>query len=151
MSDSVEKKLTKKNVLIALAVFAAVSALAFWLRLGMTTETEAAKRTFLCLSDAFFISGVLFVGAGLLVWAANEGTFWGIGFAGTSALKMIIPPFLLGERQKNAYYSKNGRLESYGEYRERKKAEPKTRFWHLLLCGFLGLALGGIFLALYSV
>ncbi len=145
-----EKKLTKKNLLIALAVFAAVSALAFWLRLGMTTETEETKRMFACLSDAFFISGVLFVGAGLLVWASNEGTFWGLGFAGSSALKMIIPPFLLGERQKNAYYSKNGRLESYGEYRERKKAEPKTRFWHLIVCGLLGLVLGAVFLALYS-
>ena len=91
------------------------------------------------LSDAFTVPGVVLIMFGLLVMVANGGFFNGISYAGSYALKMLIPGA-----------SKN--MERYGDYLERKSKRPKIGFAFLIIVGACYLAVAVVFIFLfYSV
>ena len=75
------------------------------------------------LSDACFITGVLFAGLGLLIYAFNEGLFNGIAFG----FKTLARTF-------TAHKDEKIREEGFFEYNERLQ-KKKTFFLHLIIVG----------------
>lgn len=75
---------------------------------GMFSLTDK-KEIFRYLADGFTIPAALFLGAGLLVFLANEGALDGLVYVVKHAVLMLIPLV------KNKH-------ESYGDFKERRKA-----------------------------
>lgn len=90
------------------------------------------------LSDAFLVSGSLLAGVGLLVFAANRGTFHMLSYAVIRIFDLFRP---------------NARNEKYRDYYEYKKAkmDSKSRpVAYLLLVGLGFLALSVIFSVVWT-
>lgn len=97
-------------------------------RIGFDTVSS----TFECLSNAFFLTGGLITGVGLLVFASNHGMFTGLGYG----VKTIF--------EKRRFKKSFENRKSYGEYRE-EKLKKKSPFQHFLIIGGALIALSIIF------
>lgn len=89
------------------------------------------------ISDAFSVPGVITILVGLLITVSNEGAFYGVGYALSSAGKALLP----GGRLKT---------EKYADYVERKSGNKITGFGFLFFVGGAFLIVGLIFMAIYN-
>lgn len=88
------------------------------------------------LCDAFTVPGILAICGGLLVWVANDGFFYGLGYCLDVTWKALIP----GGRQKMLRYHK------YVEQHRKKKI---TGYGFLYVCGGVCLAVAAVFMVLF--
>ena len=97
-------------------------------------QTEMVK-VFHILCDAFFVTGFVTFGIGLLIFSTNEGVFDGIGYAVGSFVNMF----------KKDPAKKYGSLYDYRESRGRKNVE----FGFVVICGLAFLVISMIMYLLY--
>lgn len=97
---------------------------------------ESSKEVYKILTDAFFVSGVVICGYGLLVMASNGGTFDML----TYGVKRFFSLF-----QKDISKIKH---KTFYEYRMAKQ-EKKNPFWYLVIVGLVLIGISMIFLILY--
>ena len=131
-------KLIKIGVLllIALAVVLTVCEIN-----GLLTEKLAPRDVMKVLCDAFFVSGVVFLGISGLAWASDMGAFDGIGYSISTMINTHMP----AGRGLNWH-----KKESYEEYKERKHApEKKKKLKASFIMGAFMLALAIVFLVVY--
>ncbi len=88
------------------------------------------------LSDAFLVPGVFIMGVGLIVVAANGGTFDMLGYA----VRMIFD----GLKRD----LKNRKYKDFAEYREARK-DRKIGYGYLLITGAAFIALAVLFLLIW--
>ena len=101
---------------------------------GMTDASEKYR----ALADAFTIPGITLIMLWLLMLAAAEGIFDGLGYALTRTVSGLIPG------------SGGRKTESYAEYLERKTADRSgKRCGFLLYEGLVCTAAAVVFTALY--
>ncbi len=81
------------------------------------------EMVFTCLSDGFFVTGVLYVGFGLLLFAANEGIFDIISYGFKSLLYLFTP--IRKDPDAGGYY----------EYKMKKKESRKAIPYHITIIG----------------
>lgn len=91
------------------------------------------------LCDAFSVSGLLAICAGLLVMVANEGFFTSIKYLGKSVLGAFVPTARLKQK-------------SYKEFKEKEDGKEKIKnFGFLFVCGLSFFIVGIVFLILFYV
>lgn len=122
-----------KKYLITLFVGFLAAGLIAWNR-GVMDQTGLSA-VFHILCDAFFVVGVVVTASGLLIFSSNEGTFDMIVFG----LKSFWGLF-----RKNYVRS----TETFYDYRM-SRAEKKTPFGFLLICGLFFMAISFVMLFLY--
>ena len=88
------------------------------------------------LCDAFTIPGVLSLCVGVLIWASNDGIFYGLGYCLDVARKALIP----GGRWK---------MEKYYDYVMRHREKAITGYGFLFICGIVCMAVAIVFLVLF--
>ena len=128
-----------KNTVIATAVqlaVAAVIAVAIAVYQGLGAEWYW---NFRCLSDGFFVSAVLFVGFGLLIWVASTG-FFDIFSYGVKSLLMLFSPLKRAKEHPHYYEYKCEKASKRGD-------KPAT--YTTLLIGVIALVLSLIMLFVY--
>lgn len=119
-------KTNKYRYVLTAAAAIAVAALSTHVRFS---NMDGGKSLIRALSDGCFVSGVLFTGIGLLIYASNEGFFSVFSYGISSALRVMF-------RRREDILGK----ETYVEYRQ-ARMEKKTEFRYLC-------AVGGCFLLL---
>lgn len=97
---------------------------------------EAQKNYFL-LTNAFFGSGVIFAGIGLLVVASNGGVFEMLIYG----IRRFVSLF---QRDHNKI-----KFKTFYDYQIYRSGEPKASFGFLLIVGLLYIAVSLLFLMLY--
>ncbi|MBQ7333135.1 MAG: DUF3899 domain-containing protein [Clostridia bacterium] len=106
-----------------------------WIK-GFFTDSVATNLGI--LSDAFFVSGIMFILFGGMLFVSGEGALIGIGFV----LRNVVLAFIPMGRAKH---------EVYADYRERKLAEAKDRKYNFVfITGLLFLAVGIIITVIWS-
>lgn len=151
-----KKDLTLKKILITVAVFLVLSAAVAWLWYTNLSSTNMEYGEVLSREQMIFNSilngisvvSILMVAVAGLVWVYAKGTFNGIGYGLSVAITRIIPP-VFSKRKRDAYYSQNGKPETYAEYCERKALEDEPSFWHILFVGLGGLVISIILTVIY--
>jgi len=106
----------------------------FLVRGGGGTAQEVMQS----LSDAFFVSGVLIFGCGLLIVGANGGVFDMLTYGVGSLFNVLRPD--VTKRKHRTYY----------DYTE-AKSKHKSPYSHFLIWGGALLLLALLFLALYYI
>ena len=99
-------------------------------------ESEQEKLRILC--DGFTIPGVLMIGISGLIYVANKGAFYGLGY-GLRTAKEILLPFLPHEYVR------------YRDYVAKKKEKKVKGYLFILIAGLLFLAVGIILLIRFNV
>jgi len=99
-------------------------------------NAENTKTVMQILCDAFFVSGALIFGAGLLVFCSNGGAFYMLAYG-------VIRFFDLFRR------GVKGKYKDFYEYSESKK-ENKHGFGFMLIVGLAFLAAAVAFLIAYN-
>lgn len=122
-----------KKYLIALLIGFIGVGLIIWLR-DIFSQTELSA-IFHILTDAFFAVGVFITGAGLIVFTSNEGAFDLLAYGLSSFADMF--------RKKS-----NKKYETFYDYKE-SRADKKTGFGFLLICGVFFLTVSFVMLFLY--
>lgn len=102
---------------------------------GQDTTTKLGLYRYLC--DGFFIPGIMLLCMGALCFLANTGSFDGISWGLNFAIKTLIPFGRLKKQQK------------YGDYVEKRRANPIKGYHFLLHIGGTDIVLSLIFLALF--
>ena len=111
--------------------------LAAWVAFNQNIMEKASMQDiFHVLTDAFFIPGVLILGAGALIFVTNEGAFDAITFGLKSFWSMFSKKL---KRSKETYY----------DYRS-ARSEKKLPFGFLLICGAVFFAVSMVMLYLYN-
>lgn len=130
-------KKTLISMLIELVVALGV-AFAAAFAFGFSTGT-AAHLNCRYLSDGCFISAVMFIGIGGLMWIASTGFFDIFGYAFKSLLVLFVP------------IKKPSEFPHYYEYKCEKdaKREGKSVTYTVLISGLIVLALSVLMLVLY--
>lgn len=128
-----------KNALRYLIASAAGLILAFVIALSQGIFSEGETREVMrILSDAFFASGVLFAGVGLIVVASRGGLFDMLGYAAILFVNLFRRD--VGKRKYKDFY----------EYRQAKREDGHKRSVAFLLLVGVGLiAVAAVFLVLY--
>ena len=88
------------------------------------------------LCDAFTIPAVLALCGGFLVWASNDGAFYGLTYCLGIAWKVWLP----GGRNK---------IEKYYDYVTRRKEKKITGFGFVFVVGGVCMAIALVFLILF--
>ena len=125
-------KSLKKYLVTLLIGFLVVGAVLLLRDVFSMTEAAAIFHT---LTDAFFVSGVLITSAGVIVFTSNEGAFDMLAYGLSSFMDM----FRKSEKKK---------YDSFYDYKE-SKADKKTGFGFLLICGAFFLIVSFVMLFLY--
>ena len=89
------------------------------------------------VSDVFFVSGVLQLMTGSLIWASNQGALDGVSYGFSMAVRSLIP----GGRSKKD--------ERYGDFVERRRAKNVKDYRFLFLTGGILAAIGLILVVFY--
>ena len=135
----------KKRVITGLIltfVFSLVlAAMVFWFQ--REDYGDAIEDVYKMLCNAFFATGVIFAGFGLLLLIAMQGNFVGFQFMMKQAGQFLISPFI-----------RHLKRLKYGEYKLEKEAEAAARNkdprkWNSLIVGIVDLLISFIFLRLY--
>ncbi len=125
-------KAIKKYLITLLIGFLGVGLVVLMRDIFSQTELSAIFHT---LTDAFFAVGVFITGAGLIVFTSNAGAFDLIAYGLSSFADMF--------RKKE-----NKKHESFYDYKE-SRADKKTGFGFLLICGAFFLTVSFVMLFLY--
>ena len=88
------------------------------------------------LCDAFTIPGLLALCVGVLIWASNDGFFFGLSYCLNVAWRALIP----GARYKH---------ERYYDYVTRKREKRISGYGFLFLVGGVCMAVALVFMALF--
>ncbi|MGI6713604.1 MAG: DUF3899 domain-containing protein [Bacilli bacterium] len=115
-----------KRVILKYAIAIVVAIAFFFLIVGLRNlfkQTEL-KEIYRILADGFTYPGIFYIGSGFLLFAANQGSFRGIGYALKRFVLMLIP------------FSKK-KHETYADY----LAKERTIKGYLFL-----FIIGGVFL-----
>lgn len=107
-----------------------------WLGHYTALETDQERLRVLC--DAFTIPGLLLVALSGLIFAANNGTFYGLGY-GLRTAKQILLPFLPSEHMK------------YRDYIAKKKEKKVSGYRFILISGLVFLLAGISLLIRFNV
>jgi len=119
--------------LITMAAGFAIAGFVAWSK--NILDQTALKAIFHILTDSFFVSAVLLLGSGSLIFTTNEGAFDAIAFG----LKSFWGMF--SKKHKRSH-------ETYYDYRMAHQ-EKKIPFGFLLICGLFFLAVSMVMLCLY--
>lgn len=98
-------------------------------------QLELAEK-YRVLCDAFTIPGLLCLCVGALIWASNDGFFYGLSYCLNVAWRALIP----GARYKT---------ERYYDYVTRKKEKRIPGYGFLFLVGGVCMAVAIVFLVLF--
>lgn len=120
------------GILITIVICVLLAVGVFAIRDGFSKED--AKELYICLSDAFFVPGILTASLGLLMLVAGEGLFNIFGYA----VNMVMLPFLKKNRETMTYY----------EYCVSKQAKQGDSMNYLIVIGAVFVLLGGLFAVL---
>lgn len=129
----------RRNKILRFAIAALICA-------GMTVFTivahgykdaETLQMKIRILADAFFIPGFVTIMSGFLVMVSNEGFFNGIVYAGSYAIRMLIPGGGLKKK------------ETYAEFLEERAKKGKVPSGFLFIVGGAFLLVGIIFTVLF--
>lgn len=104
---------------------------------GSWNMANEAQKNYFLLTNAFFGSGVIFAGVGLLVVASNQGAFTMLYYG----LRRFISIF---QRDPNKF-----RFHTYYDYVTYRDGKPKSSYAFLLVVGSVFVGISFIFLALY--
>lgn len=96
------------------------------------------------LCDGCFTTGVLFAGAGIILFCANRGAFNLFGYGAKFGLSLILP---IGRNPWTA----NGERETYFDYCQRKAEQEPKPVSHLLIIGGTYLLLAAVLLVIYMI
>ncbi len=130
-----ERNTLLRNFLICFGIASAIVFIVIWIK-GFFTDSVATNLGI--LSDAFFVSGIMFILFGGMLFVSGEGALIGIGFV----LRNVVLAFIPMGRAKH---------EVYADYRERKLAEAKDRKYNFVfITGLLFLAVGIIITVIWS-
>ena len=122
-----ERKTLLRNFLISFGIASLIVFIVIWIK-GFFTDSIATNLGI--LSDAFFVSGIMFILFGGMLFVSGEGALIGIGFV----LRNVVLAFVPMGRAKH---------EVYADYRERKLAERRDRKYNFVfITGLLFLAVG---------
>ena len=105
----------KRSVKYLSAVLAAgaMTTIVLWANdFGKTEETWMRLKL---LADAFTVPGVLLMMVAALIWVSSDGFFDGIGYAGRTAIRMVLPFFSMEEERFYDYKRRraNNRIRGY--------------------------------------
>lgn len=100
---------------------------------GLFSGGNTTAGIMMILSDAFFVSGTVLLGVGLLMWVAGEGMFDMLGFG----VKLVWDVTVHHE------------WESYRDYKARKSAKPRVKVGFLTFVGTAFILLGAMFTGLF--
>ncbi len=107
-------------------------------RLNHYTELESDQERLRVLCDAFTIPGLLLVALAGLIYAANNGAFYGISY-GLRTAKQILLPFLPNEYVK------------YRDYIAKKKEKKVTGYRFIFITGLVFFIIGIILLIRFNM
>ena len=130
------RKAGKKLWLISVAAGAAIALIYLRSQNGFSAPDSQTFWHILC--DALFIPGILLTGLGLLVFAANGGTFDMLHYGIQKALRLVL------SKEKRDRYPK-----TFFDYRYAKNGKPPAPTAFLLVPGLLYLLGATIALILY--
>lgn len=131
MSEKTRIRLLKYGITgIACAL---VALLYCWSRGFLQLELAEKYRT---LCDAFTVPGLLLLCVGVLIWASNDGLFYGLSYCLHVAWRALIP----GARYQT---------ERYYDYVTRKKEKRYSGYGFLFLCGGVCMGLAILFMILF--
>lgn len=125
---------TFRKYFITLIAGLAVAAGIAWAK-DVFAQTEPAQ-IFHILCDSFFAVGTVLCCAGLLIFSSNEGTFDMLSYGVSSFID------LFRAKSKKKY-------DTFFDYRE-SKAEKKSPFGFLLICGLIFVAISLVMMPLAS-
>lgn len=132
-----EVKATKKHWIIVSAIGVALTLLVLLAREVFWTEMEVAA-VLSHITDAFFITGVLICGMGLLIFSSNMGTFDMLSFGIKQGIRIFNPASKL---EKNR--------QTYADYKE-ERANKKAPWVFMVIIGGGFLLISVLFLIIYS-
>ncbi len=107
-----------------------------WINDYWTLESDQERLRVLC--DAFTVPGVLLVFGAGLIFAANKGAFYGVGY-GLRTAKEILLPFLPHEYVK------------YRDYIAQKKEKQVKGYRFIFISGMVFLAVGIVLLIRFNI
>lgn len=118
----------RRKALAKNGISAAVSALIGWGILSAKgfSQTAALAERYRLLCDAFFVPSVLFLSAGILIFASNCGQFHSVSYASRFLARVFLP-------------GNFNRAESYGDFLARKGEKEKIKGYSFLF--YFGAAL----------
>ena len=131
MSERLRNNLLKYGITGVVCI--AVAALYCGLRDFSQLDLVNKYRT---LCDAFTIPGLVSICVGILLWASNDGAFYGLGYCLNVAWKALLP----GGRYK---------MERYYDYVTRKREKQVTGFGFLFVGGGVCMAVALVCMALF--
>lgn len=124
-----------KKYVIQLVIGLAVSVGIYFLRLPQMADGTAG--TVMAISDGFVVTGLLYIGFGVLFYASSTGFFDFLGYAFQRGASVIFPKFERG-------------IDNYYEYKVKKQEERKNFSQKsTLLIGLLFVLISGIFTAIW--
>lgn len=132
------KKKKRKPLLIQLGIALGIAAMVACSQ-GLSLKSSA-QVNFGALCDGCFISAVLFVGLGSLMWIASTGFFDLFSYGVKSLMNFLTPTKKLKD------------FPDYYEYKCEKdeKREGRAATYSVLLAGLMVFALSVLFLLLYN-
>ena len=131
MSEKVRKGLLKYGISTAVCGILVV----FYCAVRDFSQMELVEK-YRTLCDAFTIPGLLALCVGVLIWASNDGMFYGLSYCLNVAWRALIP----GARYK---------FERYYDYVTRKKEKRIDGYGFLFLCGGVCMAVALVFMLLF--
>lgn len=140
VSNEKEDIAKKRKMIRSRYLYTSLSAVVLLVVIAIGLEVfsqESAYDTIVTICNSFFIVGVVFLGVGGLMFAANEGSFDMIKYGISSVFTMLDPRKMKGH-------------EKFHEYRERMQ-QKKVEFVHFLIIGAVFLVLSIIFLGISSL
>ena len=141
MENNNNKKRVIIGLIVAFVVSLGLTALVFWFQ--KADNGDSVKDIYKMLCNAFFVTGALFAGFGLLLLIAIQGNFIGFQFMMKQVGQFFTAPFV--RRFKRLKY---GEFKLQKEAEEAAKAKDPGR-WNALIVGMVDLLISFIFLGLY--
>ena len=104
-----------------------------WVRDFSQMESAEKYRT---LCDAFTVPGLLCLCIGVLIWASNDGLFYGLSYCLNIAWRALIP-------------GATHRQERYYDYVTRRNEKHFSGYGFLFLCGGVCMVIALVFMLLF--
>ena len=132
LNGDIKESKRRKNLIYAAATVVAVLAIAAIMGLF---KAEGAKQMAKVFCDAFFATGVLFCGVGILSWIGKGGSF---------------DIFSYSAKVVGYKFKPKAKLDSYYDYKQEKEKKRKPWLKELAFCGAVGILLSVAVLVVYN-